>query len=297
MARDGDESSEIVDLIAALCDAPLSEERVISTLLPWLDESKADSRFIACIIGATAPFSRSGAYAERLTESYWRVVSTANDRIGFLADVISRVWKDHPLAPAYLRRTPEIANDAVRSKVASTLIGHPDFDPQKEAVLLDGLLKDRAEEVRYSALWALCARKTLPLRFRVTKALPYMDPDSSIEVRRMAMSAILGQIETLPVAEADGLLTDPSFGLADRMLAGLKEVELGTTIAIATGRLSGNVHEFVIGLDEDGQVAKAVAWWEEVKKGEVTRLAPEPGKPPTRPKRPPQPHALPSPER
>ena len=260
LAHDGDEYSEISRMIEVVCEKPFSEERVIPALLPWLDESKAAPWVIRYIVLSTAPFSRSGPYADRLMAAQWDILRTTREEDSTLASTITRVWdKDHPLALAYLRRTLEIANDQARSEVASALIRHRDFDPRKEGVLLEGLLNDRAERVSRFALSALCAREDLPASFRLSKALLWMGADHLPEVRKTATSSVFRVLRDLSIAEADKLMREPTIKAADQMLAGLKDELLRDAIAVNTSYLPSA--KVLNGLSGERLRECAIQWW------------------------------------
>jgi len=175
----------------------------------------------------------------------------------------------------YLRRASEIAHEDARRHAVLALMEHRDFDAKRESSVIDGLLGDRAALVRGEVMCGLCARNELPLRLRLTKALSFMETDPENEARIAATRGIFALFTRQPPAELEGLLTDPSLAIADRMLAALKDDELGRNIAFRTAALSG-----IWGRDgEEGRVKVATAWWEDVKKGKVIRQSPPTPKP------------------
>jgi len=274
----GGEIYEVAWVIEVLFDKPVSEDRVIQTLIPWLDESKADPWVVRWIVWGTKSFSRAGAYSSQLMERYWAILN-ATRPASDLADYIAEVWGgDHPLSLPYLLRWREVGDEVARGCVAGALVEHRDFDVQKEPALVDALLKDPAAAVRMKVVSRLCERKDLSLLARLTEVLPFVEADPASEVRMSAARAVLVQFRGLPAAEADELLTDPSLGVADRMLAGLKDKESGYAIAIQTGVLNGGFDELAEGSDKE-VITRAIAWWEDVKRGTVSRLKPKPSVP------------------
>lgn len=271
----GDEFSEISRAIEILCNKPVSEDRVVLALIPWLDESKANSWVVNNTIRATAPFSRSGPHAARLMECFWQILRTTGDDV--LQMSVTRSWeRDHPLSLAYLRRVGEITDGSARSKAAGALMHHAGFDPHKEMAVIESLLADPDAKVRAAAVSGLCHQPKLAIGFRVAKALPFMASDPSAEVRNAAAQAILVKLTDLPAAEADALLVDPSLALAERMLAGLKDEALQGTIAFQTGWLSRKKGIDFSALPVDRRKEEAVAWWEVIRK-EPTGQGRKPG--------------------